>query len=235
MPITRYHLAALAAALVSAVALSACASSTAGTGSGSAAPQSATAPSPSAPTSTRASVAPAPTPPPPSSSTPTGRKPHSTAPSAVAGGSLGNGNPDTWCGSSQLAVVGSAPPGGDAAGHTAVLLKFVNVSHYRCVLYGYPGVDGTARGHSIAHATRTYDGYFGGCRCSSLHGVTVAPGGTASAIVEGDIGDGSAACDRFRGLLVTPPNTYHSTPVRVAPHSCDFTVHPVVPGSSGSA
>jgi len=113
------------------------------------------------------------------------------------------------------------------------VLRFLNNSHYRCILYGYPGVDGTnGGGHSVAHATRTTDGYLGGCRCSSPRGVLVAPGQTASALVEGDVG-GSGNCDRFRGLLVTPPNTYNSTPLPVAPHSCHFQVHPVVPGLDG--
>ena len=145
----------------------------------------------------------------------------------------GRGNPNTWCGSSQLAVTAAPPSGGGAAGHTGVVLRFLNNSHYRCILYGYPGVDGTnGGGHSVAHAARTPDGYLGGCRCSSLRGVLVKPGQTASALVEGDVG-GSGNCDRFRGLLVTPPNTYNSTPLQLAPHSCDFQVHPVVPGSDG--
>jgi hypothetical protein len=130
-------------------------------------------------------------------------------------------------------VTAAPPSGGGAAGHTGVVLRFLNNSHYRCILYGYPGVDGTnGRGHSVAHAARTPDGYLGGCRCSSLRGVLVKPGQTASALVEGDVG-GPGNCDRFRGLLVTPPNTYNSTPLQLAPHSCDFQVHPVVPGSDG--
>jgi hypothetical protein len=130
-------------------------------------------------------------------------------------------------------VTAAQPPGGDAAGHTGVVLHFLNNSHNRCILYGYPGVDGTnGGGHSIAHASRTLDGYLGGCRCSSLRGVLVKPGQVASALVEGDIGSANN-CDRFRGLLVIPPNTYNSTPLQLAPHSCDFQVHPVVPGISG--
>ena len=43
----------------------------------------------------------------------------------------------------------------------------------------------------------------------------------------------AANCDRFRGLVVTPPNTYRSTPIDLAPHSCHFQVHPVVPDDAG--
>jgi hypothetical protein len=130
-------------------------------------------------------------------------------------------------------VTAAPPPGGGAAGHTGVVLRFLNNSHYRCIIYGYPGVDGTNRGgHSLASAERTLDGYLGGCRCTQLRGVLVAPGQTASALVEGDVG-GSGNCDRVHGLLVIPPNTYASTPVSIAPHSCDFQVHPVVPGADG--
>ena len=130
-------------------------------------------------------------------------------------------------------MTAGAPPGGGAAGHTGVVLHLLNNSHYRCIIYGYPGVDGTnGGGHSVAHAARTLDGYLGGCRCTRLRGVLVAPGQSASALVEGDVG-GSGDCDRFRGLLVIAPNTYDSTPISIAPHSCDFQVHPVVPGDTG--
>ncbi len=113
------------------------------------------------------------------------------------------------------------------------MLRLLNNSHNPCILYGYPGVDGTNRsGHSIAHAGRTLDGYLGGCRCTSPRGVLVKPGQVASALVEGDIGGGSN-CDRFSGLLVIPPNTYNPTPLQLVPHSCDFQVHPVVPGTNG--
>jgi hypothetical protein len=147
---------------------------------------------------------------------------------------VGKGNPNTWCGSSQIAVTAAEPPGGAAAGHNGVVLRFLNNSHHTCVLYGYPGVDGTNRGgHSLGHAVRTKDGYLGGCHCSTYGGVRLRPGQSASALVEGDIGDGGPDCTRFKGLLVTPPNTFNSTPVEQAPYSCNFQVHPVVPGTTG--
>ncbi len=130
-------------------------------------------------------------------------------------------------------MTAAAPAGGGAAGHTGVVLRFLNNSHNQCILYGYPGVDGTNRsGHSIAHASRTLDGPLGGCHCSQFRGVLVKPGQTASALVEGNIG-GPGNCDRFHGLLVIPANTYNATPLDVAPHSCGFEVHPTVPGTDG--
>jgi hypothetical protein len=62
--------------------------------------------------------------------------------------------------------------------------------------------------------------------------VLVEPGQSAYAIVEGDL-RGGRNCDRFHSLLVTAPNTYASTPIAPAPHSCDFQVHPVVPDNAG--
>lgn len=130
-------------------------------------------------------------------------------------------------------MTGHAPPNGDVAGHTAVELQFLNNSHHACILYGYPGADGVnGGGHAIAHAKRTLNGYLGGCGCSHPRGVLVKPGQSAYAIVEGDL-RGGGNCDRFAGLVVTPPNTYASTPIDMAPHSCDFQVHPVVPENAG--
>lgn len=117
----------------------------------------------------------------------------------------------------------------------SVALRFLNVSHHACILYGFPGVDGLdSHGRTVVHAKRTYDGFMGGCSCSSLHGVRLRPGQTASAVVEGDNGGaGPPRCSRVTSLLVTPPNTYRSTPVRRAIHNCDFEVHPVVAGTTG--
>lgn len=228
------HRRATIAIVAAALALGACTTSSPGhgTGAGGASPPasspsqplSASPPGSSSASSSASSASS--TAPPPSSAAPT------SSSATLSGGSTytGRGNPNTWCGSSQLAV--TAVSAGGAAGHTGVVLRFLNNSHYRCIIYGYPGVDGTNRGgHSIASAARTPDGFLGGCRCTSLRGVLVQPGQTASALVEGDLGGGN--CDRFHGLLVTPPNTYNSTPLHLAPESCHFQVHPVVPGSDG--
>jgi hypothetical protein len=85
-----------------------------------------------------------------------------------------------------------------------------------------------AAGHQIAQASRTTDGYLGGCRCTAPPTVTIVARSAADAIVEGSVGSGN--CDQFSGMLITPPNTALSTRVTIAPHSCQFTVHPVLPG-----
>lgn len=149
-----------------------------------------------------------------------------------AGGGTGGVVPAA-CAGPAISVTAGPLPQGSGAGHTGVLLTFTNVSARACSLHGYPGVAGLdTTGKQLAQATRTLNGYLAGCRCTTPPTVTIGPLGVASATVEGSIGSGN--CDRFAGMLVTPPNTATSTQVATAPHSCDFTVHPVVAGATGS-
>lgn len=206
--VSRSRLLVLVGAALSIALLSAC-TSTSGTGSKApTSPAASSTPTTSAVTSTGAPV-------PPTSA-------HSTT------GSVGNG-----CSAAQLQVAGGPLPGGSAAGHTGVLLTFTNHSTATCTLFGYPGVAGVnSSGSQIAQATRTLNGYLAGCRCTTPQTVTLAPGAVASATTEGNVGSGQ--CDQFTALLVTPPNTATSTRIDMVPHSCGFTVHPVVAGSTGS-
>lgn len=140
----------------------------------------------------------------------------------------------TNCAAAELSVAGGPLPGGSAAGHTGVLLTFTNHSRRTCTISGYPGVAGLdAGGHQLAQATRTFNGYLAGCRCSVRPSIRLAPHAIASAVTEGNVG-GTGNCDTFTYLLVTPPNTTSSTRVDLVPHSCGFTVHPVVRGSTGT-
>jgi hypothetical protein len=203
-------------ALVLAAALAGC-TSTSGTGSGKGSTANPT-PTTSSQTSSTAESTATSSAPPPTPATSTEARPPA--------------HPE-WCTAAQLGVAGGPLPGGSAAGHTGVLLTFTNHSSARCVLYGYPGVAGlNASGSQIAQASRTFNGYLAGCRCTSLPSVSLTPGAIASAVTEGTIGSGE--CDMFTALLVTPPNTATSTRVDMVPHSCGFTVHPVVAGSTGS-
>jgi hypothetical protein len=207
------------ATLAALLALTGC-TSTSGSGSGAAASSAPANSTGTPPTSSAAAPSSAP---PASQTAPASSVPatHTSSPAGPQG-----------CAAKQLNVSGGPLPGGSAAGHTGVLLMFVNTSARACTLFGYPGVDGlTPGGKDIASATRTFNGYLGGCKCTSLHSVTLSPGGKASAITEGTIGSGN--CDRFGSLLVTPPNTATSTEIDLAPHSCQFTVHPVVAGTTG--
>jgi hypothetical protein len=138
-------------------------------------------------------------------------------------------NRTTECGFSQLAV--TATFGGVGLGHEGVLLLFKNTSSVTCSLYGYPGVAGlNAEGVQITQATRTLNGYLGGAGKSAPH-VSLEPGATASAIVEGtDIPIGSAtSCPTYSSLLVTPPNETQSVAIHISLPGCSgLQVHPVV-------
>jgi hypothetical protein len=159
--------------------------------------------------------------------------PSSSAHSVVATtSSSASAHPD-WCVDGEVSVAVLPDPGGSAAGHNDAILTFRNSSTRTCVLYGYPGVDALdSGGHVVAHAKRSLTGYMGGTY-SGLHNVSLHPGGLASTVVEGDVGDGGPDCSAGASMVVTAPNLFHSTPVPGSPYVCDFTVHPVVAGTSG--
>ena len=87
------------------------------------------------------------------------------------------------------------------------------------------------RGVQIAQAVRTLNGYMGGAGQSAPH-VTLEPGVTASAVVEGtDVPVGSeTSCPTYSSLLVTPPDATQSVRFRISLPGCSgLQVHPVVP------
>lgn len=142
------------------------------------------------------------------------------------------------CTSAQLAV--SAGPGRGATGHSEVTLLFKNTGSTTCRLHGYPGVAGLdAAGKQVTQAQRTPEGFMGGLSSTTAAPptVTLTPGQTASAIVEGtDVPQGGAtSCPTLAGMLVTAPNTTHAVHFSEVPGDCSgLQVHPVVPGTSGS-
>jgi hypothetical protein len=123
------------------------------------------------------------------------------------------------------------------SGHRALVLVFTNGGSAECILIGYPGVDALdGAGTSVAHARRTTAGYEGGITGSHPTPVTLAPGGSASAIVEAlAFGSGGSSCTAYAGLLVTAPDDTQSTPVAWAgTDACaNLEVHPVVSGNQG--
>jgi hypothetical protein len=127
-----------------------------------------------------------------------------------------------------------------AAGHQGVVLLFVNHGPTSCVLFGYPGVAGVnSSGAQVVQAQRTLTGMMGGLApgVATLPRVTLAPGQTASAVVEGtDVPSGTeTSCPTYPSLLVTAPNTKVSVSVVQSLPGCSgLQVHPVVPGTSGS-
>jgi len=127
-----------------------------------------------------------------------------------------------------------------AAGHQGVVLLFVNNGSTSCVLYGYPGAAGlNAGGAQVVQAQRTLTGMMGGLApgVTALPRITLAPGQTASAVVEGtDVPSGTeTSCPTYPSLLVTAPNAKVSVTILFALPGCSgLQVHPVVPGTSGS-
>lgn len=147
---------------------------------------------------------------------------------AFPAGTAASGVPQ--CTTSQLHVSLGQFNGG--VGHGGYPIVFKNTGS-ACSMYGYPGVDGlTASGRTVVHASRSLYGYLGGTH--KITTVTVATGKTASAFFEGLNSDLTGKpCPKFAQLAVTPPND--TTSVRIkAPTLCYPTIHPVVPGSSGS-
>jgi hypothetical protein len=140
------------------------------------------------------------------------------------------------CSFSKLTVTGSG--GGAALGHEGVVLLFKNTGPSPCSLYGYPGVAGlNAEGVQVTQAVRTLSGYLVGVEKSASQ-VILAPGESASTIVEGtDNPVGTATtCTIYPKLLVTPPNTTRSVTIDLSLPGCSaLLVHPVVPGTSGRA
>jgi hypothetical protein len=139
------------------------------------------------------------------------------------------------CTLSQLSVTDS--DGGAGSTHRSVVVVFANTSSVRCHLAGYPGVAAlNASDQQVAQATRTLSGYLAGAK--SVTQVTLDPGQSASATVEALAMDATTgnSCTRYAGILVTPPNETHSIKLGWPNDGCgSLQVHPVVPGTTGSA
>jgi hypothetical protein len=156
-----------------------------------------------------------------------------TTTTTPAGGALAS------CRDGQISV--SDAGGGGGAGHEDQVILFTNSSQSACTLSGYPGVAGLdAQDAQVVQAERTLSGYLGGLEsgATSPQIVPLLPGQSASATVEGtDVPIGSAtSCPSYPALLVTPPNLTRSVKVTPGLPGCSpLQIHPVVPGSSGSA
>ncbi len=128
---------------------------------------------------------------------------------------------------------------GSATGHLGITLLFRNSGTAPCTLTGYPGAALVAAGghHGRLDIARTPQGYVGGlspqARANPV--VRLAPGGFASAILEGEDFNPqtSAACPRYPALLVTPPNQTMTVRLIHSLAICDPEIHPVVAGTSG--
>jgi hypothetical protein len=180
----------------------------------------------------------------------------SAGPNDVAGGQPGGGQPATAAGSGNAGGgsgagtgAGTVPAecpigkldiritGGDAAvGNRSRIIVFRNTGTKTCVLQGYPGVAALdSRGHQVAQAQRTLNGYLGGVRTGKPLLVWLAPGKAASAMVEAAaFRANGASCTGYAGLLVTPPDETHSARLSWGSDGCShLQIHPVVPGTTG--
>ena len=139
------------------------------------------------------------------------------------------------CANADLSVAVSA--GGVGLGHIGSIIVFTNGSDHRCALYGYPGVTGLdSNDRQVTHAQRTLNGYLGGFYIVST--VHLAPGGRASALIEGmAVPTGTATtCPVYPRLLVTAPNQTRSYRLAAAMPGCSpLQIHPVVSGTTGRA
>ncbi len=138
------------------------------------------------------------------------------------------------CAASQLRLTSYSNSG---AGHIVDILVFTNTSKTTCFEQGYPGVAGlNAQGKQVVQAQRTTQGYVRALPGQAIPIVTLPPGQTASAAVEGDdVPRGTeTSCPTYPSLLVTPPNTTTSMVVQLGMAGCvPIQVHPVVPGRTG--
>lgn len=124
-------------------------------------------------------------------------------------------------------------------GHDGLTLLFRNTGPAACTLTGYPGVAfvSTAGRRRRLDIARTPQGYLGGLSPSDKVNpvVRLAPGQTASALLEGEAVDRAGRpCTRYPEMLVTPPNQTVTVRFARAMSLCDPEIHPVVPGTSGS-
>lgn len=160
----------------------------------------------------------------------------SAAASSAAPTTASAGGGSLTCTGAQLSVKETSP---DASlGHRAYVFVFTNKGSATCTLHGYPGASvADTTGKVVADAQRTLVGYESGP--TTITTVTLAPGASASAVVEWDAAtNAGASCPGTKGghLLVTPPNTTVSTGFALPNDLCsDFQVHPVLPGTSGRA
>ena len=132
--------------------------------------------------------------------------PTSTGPTTASTTASASG---VMCENGQIAV--TVRPAGAAAGSSGQVIGFVNVSRVACTLTGYPGVAVLdAQRRQVIQAQRQLMGMLGGLANGSttLPTVTLRPGQSASAMVEGtDNPEGTAtSCICYPSLLVTPPN-----------------------------
>ncbi|MGH3255471.1 MAG: DUF4232 domain-containing protein [Streptosporangiaceae bacterium] len=183
--------------------------------------------------------------PPPSPSV-TGTPGTSGASGGNAAGVAGSGSATSRqeCAAADLTVTTGATVA--AAGHSSLVLLFTNSGSASCFVQGYPGVAVQLGGGRVYNAVRAMTGYMGGDAGPSPARVQLAPGVTASALIEwlhfprdGSASVTAADCaghGAVRLLVTAPDRTAPATlapPAPVSPVCWGFEVHPIVAGSAG--
>ncbi len=179
---------------------------------------------------------------PPASGAPSAGATSSGNATGVAGSGAAASPPE--CTAADLTVTTGAA--GAGAGHSSLVLLFTNSGSAPCFTRGYPGVALQLPGGRVYNAVRAMTGYLGGDAAPSPAQVRLAPGATASALIEwlhfpqdGSASVTAADCagDGAVRLLVTAPDQTASArlapPDPVSPVCWGFEVHPIVTGSAG--
>ncbi len=119
----------------------------------------------------------------------------------------------------------------------AEAVVFTDIGHRSCTLQGYPGVS-FADGGTLIDATRVLNGFRGDLPpLTSPPLVTLAPGASASAMVQWSLYDGRACYPNGTGAFeVTAPNTTNTI---ILSHAImgrqgicsSLEINPVVPGT----
>lgn len=126
---------------------------------------------------------------------------------------------------------------GIAMNHFGRVLIFTNDGRSACTMRGYPGAAVTKGSTILLNATRSLSGYLADDPAiTDIPVITLAPGGSASAMLEWE-GDAGEACyaDGTGTFDVTPPNTagtssFGTLTLGTKGICADFEVHPVTSG-----
>jgi len=135
------------------------------------------------------------------------------------------------CTQTDLTVSVVAGPG---VRQTSGLIRFVNKAAQPCAIEGFPSVSVAGRTAAVP-LPQILRGPVGGVRQAAVPPIVVlAPGGTATAIIESSAQNTEASCVNSQQLLIALPAGGHVATVPLSMNLCGAKVHPVVEGFSGS-
>lgn len=153
--------------------------------------------------------------------------------------STGNAQSAPTCTGSQLSLSTSQDSAGGQFDY--IVISFVNHGSAACTVEGYPGAAarGVTSSSYVINSTRQLIGSVGD-KYSSPAPITLAPGATASTILEWidkpTPGHPDADClgSGAGSFGITAPNTTQTSSIPLSSDVCSaLLVHPLVPGSTG--